>query len=147
MSPAATEFRLLFADLLESRSDDADMDFPTDLLVDVDGRPVQARLDEAGALHLSTAIFFPDDDTALIDRQAIAEFNAYHLFRGGYCLLVDQRSGALYVDQAMSVQSLGRDTRDACLADFAERSGSCARWYATECAARNSSATSSAGEV
>jgi hypothetical protein len=79
-------------------------------------------------------IFYNDGDAGGVLAEPIAEFNAFHLFAGGYCLLVDDQSLSIYVDQTLSVQRFDVAAFSAHLADFADRAVSCARWYGAEVA-------------
>lgn len=128
-SPAAAAYRSLLAGVLERRGEAARPVEDTDRLLQVGGRIVQVRLDEAGRLHLSTMVFYNDGDPDPVLDAAIAEFNAFHLVAGGYCLMVDERSLSLWVDQAVSVHRFDPDAFLRHLADFADRAATCARWY------------------
>jgi hypothetical protein len=127
-------FWALLSDLLGESDGAASADRDTDIVLDIVGRPIQLRLDERGQLHVSTMVFFNDSDSAQILREAIAEFNAVHLFAGGYCLLVNPESGSLYVDQIVSLHRFDGKSLRAFLIDFAHRATGCMRWYGQQLA-------------
>lgn len=130
MSAIETQFWALLPETPGADQASASTRRAADLTLDVIGRPVQVRLDERGLLHVSTAVFLNDGDAAQVLCESIAEFNAVHLFAGGYCLLVQPESGSLYVDQIVSPQRFDRKSFQAFLIDFAHRATGCMRWYA-----------------
>jgi hypothetical protein len=90
------------------------------------------HLPDEGQIVISTIVFFGRGDGEDLIHELIAEFNAYHFLRGGYCLLVDDETQSLYVAQRRPLDSLTGDALAAAVADFAARAQSCTRWYLKE---------------
>jgi len=105
-----------------------------DYLLDVGGRIVQIRLVAEGTMLISTMVFSNESREENILEKQIAEFNASQLLSGGYALLVEEESGSLYVEQALSVTAFDAASLAAHLADFAARAIGCSRWYLGEVA-------------
>ena len=94
---------------------------------------LQVRLMAArGEFICSAMAHFHFANAEPVDHDIVARFNAYHLFRGGYCMLVHPPSGSLYVNQSRSAASLNEASFLGWLADFANRSQNCIRWIAAE---------------
>ncbi|PTW56637.1 hypothetical protein C8N35_111100 [Breoghania corrubedonensis] len=136
MSTSHDAFRSLVTDYLVGRGktpsqiEDAD-----DYMLEARGRIVQLRLGREGTMLVSTMVFYNENDDTQVRDTAIAEFNAYHLFAGGYCLHVDERSQSLYVEQELTVSRFDADGLRDHMEDFAVRATNCARWYLKELAA------------
>ena len=56
--------------------------------------PVQLTLAAQGFLHFSAPIFINTGSREQVLGVALAHFNADHLFRGGYCLVVEAQTPA-----------------------------------------------------
>lgn len=103
------------------------------------GRMIQARLfPERDLAACSTLVRYNEGWDEPVLFRTVAEFNAYHLFHGGYCLVADEDSGSLYVNQNRRLSTLDAAKFSSWLEDFGHRAGACARWYA---AARTGNAT------
>ena len=104
-------------------------DIGDDIIVEAYGKVVQLRLLENGKLMISTIVYFNMSDDEYVDNRNIAEFNAYHLFRGGYRLMVEPTTSSVYVEEGATIRGQNAESLSARLADFVSRSISCTRWY------------------
>lgn len=133
MSTPRDEFRSLVKSYLAGRGKTpSEITAGDDYLLDVDGRIVQLRLGRDGTMFLSTMVFYNDGNTAQVLNGPIAEFNAYHLFAGAYCLQVDERSGSLYVEQELTISRFGAQALRRHMEEFVVRAVNCSRWYLRE---------------
>ena len=125
----ANPFQQLIVDLIGR---DAAVAIPVagnDYFVRVHGRLVQLQhLPQRGLIVLSTMIYAAMDEEDVAD-ELIAGFNSHHLFRGGYCLMVDQASHSPYVAQSRSIASLDGDRLADVIVDFVDRCAACSAWY------------------
>ena len=127
------DFQALLRGYLVSRGmDPSDVVAADDYLLNAGGRVVQLRLGDGGTMRLSTMVFYNEGMADRVLAVPIAEFNAFHLFAGGYCLLVDEPSGSLYVEQELAVGRFDAGGLRRHLEDFSTRATSCARWYLEE---------------
>lgn len=130
-------FRSLVRGYLESRGKPpSEIKEADDHLLEVHGRILQLRLGGGGRMLLSTMVFYNDGVREDVLEGPIAEFNAYYLLSGGYCLAVAEPSGSLYVEQALTVKLFDVERLARHLGDFADRAASCTRWYLNELKAR-----------
>ncbi|MEI2384474.1 hypothetical protein [Breoghania sp. JC706] len=142
MSTSQDAFRSLVRDCLIARGkipsqiEDAD-----DYMLEARGRILQLRLGPEGTMLLSTMVFYNENDEAQVRETAIAEFNAYHLFAGGYCLHVDERSKSLYVEQELMIRRFDAEGLREHMDDFAVRATTCSRWYLQELVAADAAGT------
>ncbi|MEM5584674.1 hypothetical protein WNZ15_19585 [Roseibium sp. AS2] len=146
MTKFQDEFRALVADyLVDQGKQPQEIEAGDDYLLNAQDRILQLRLGMGGAMLLSTMIFYNDGDTVQVLNGPIAEFNAYHLFAGGYCLHVDAASGSVYVEQELTTGRFDAGSLRQHLLDFADRATSCARWYLDQ--SREQSAAGTSGDV
>jgi len=129
---AYERFRKLVDDFLV-RSLGDEIPSGNQLMLELDGRRVHLGfLPEREEIVVSTMVYFAVDEPENIRPEAIAQFNAYHLFHGGYRLAVDQSSQCLYVSQNKPLARAEAAGLDALLGDFIGRCASCTRWYFSE---------------
>lgn len=100
-----------------------------DYLLEAGGRIFQLRLGAGGMMLLSTIVFYNNGKVEDLLAEPIAEFNAFHLFSGGYRLLVEEESASLYVEQELAIERFDAPRLLRHLEDFADRAASCTRWY------------------
>jgi hypothetical protein len=106
-------------------------------LLDVSDRSFHLGLNpERGEITFSTLVFYTDRDPDQIHADLIADFNAFHLFSGGYRLSVDPDTLCLYVSVTRSLDEFEKSGLEPFFADFIDRCMSCTRWYMDECSRR-----------
>lgn len=148
MTDAQKDFQALVRDYLTDRGKDpSDIVAADDYLLEAGGRILQLRLGDDGAMLLSTMIFYNDGKAEHLLAGPIAEFNAFHLFSGGYRLLVDEQRGSLYVEQELAIERFDAAGLRRHLEDFADRATSCARWYLAQVRERDSASTPEQGTI
>lgn len=103
-----------------------------EFMLNADG-PVLLKLDpERAEITFSTLIFCAGGEPELIDPEAIAEFNAYHVFHGGYRLSVDVETECLYIAQTKALTRLESAGLGEFFEDFVAHCCSCTNWYMAE---------------
>lgn len=130
-----------FTKLVESTLDPSAPETPEvtldQCLLDVEGRSFHLGLSpERSEITFSTLVFYTDREPDQIYADLIADFNAYHLFRGGYRLSVDPDTLCLYVSVTRSLDGLESGGLSPFFADFIDRCVTCTRWYMDESARR-----------
>jgi hypothetical protein len=106
-------------------------------LLQFDGRMVHLGLDaDRSEVTISTQVYFVDEDADELTVDLITEFNAHHLFNGGYRMGRDPESYNLYVSQCNSVAHLERAGLHVYLDDFISRCVACTRWCGAEAVQR-----------
>ena len=98
--------------------------------IEAEGVLVQLLLEPGRAeVTFSATIFDGVEDPRYLVQEIISDFNAVNLFRGGYCLLVEEVSSGLRVNQRRSLASLSPRTLGEVLDDFAGSTTHWRRWY------------------
>lgn len=92
-------------------------------------RPIRVSLNERGALHIATMVFYNDSRADRVLDKQLAAFNAQYLFRGGYCLVVEPDSLSIHLEQIVDPARFDPESFGVYLVDFASRAASCAGWY------------------
>ena len=104
-------------------------DIGEDIIIEAQGKVVQLRLIDDGKMLISTIVYFNMMGEEYVDYRMVSEFNAYHLFRGGYRLMVEPSTLSIYVEENVSVQEYDAERLSTKLYDFVKRSISCTKWY------------------
>jgi hypothetical protein len=103
-----------------------------EFVIDADG-PVQLKLSpEREEIAISTRVISAIGQPELIRSGDIAQFNAFHLFNGGYRLWVHTDAECIVVSQSKALARLEATGLSAFLEDFIPRCASCSRWYANQ---------------
>lgn len=129
---AYERFRKLVSDFLVKSVGD-EIPPGNQLMLEIDGRRVHLGfLPEREEIAFSTMVYFAVDEPENVRPESIAQFNAYHLFHGGYRLAFDQPSQCLYVSQSKPLANAEAAGLTAVLEDFIGRCANCTRWYFSE---------------
>ena len=103
-----------------------------EMTLDADG-PVRLVLEEQREeIVFSTLIYCAEGEPELLDDEIVADFNAYHLFHGGFRLSIDRDFECLYIVQTNSLARMEAVGLDAFFEDFITRCANCTRWYMAE---------------
>ncbi len=130
MNAFQNDFRSLVHDYLLGRGKSpSEVIGADDYLLDFDNRIVQLRLGENGTMLASTVVLHNEGIGELVLPGAIAEFNAYHMLAGGYCLIVEARHKSLYVEQELTIGRFDAEGLRQHLLEFTDRAATCTRWY------------------
>lgn len=80
-------------------------------------------------LAIAATIFDGVGDPRYLVHEIISDFNAVNMFHGGYCLLVEDTFGGLYVNRYLSLDSLDPPALSDALDELARRTMEWRRWY------------------
>lgn len=104
-------------------------DIGDDIIIEAHGKIVQLRLVEKRKILLSTIVYFNMMGEEYVESNIISEFNARHLFRGGYRLMVEPTTFSIYVEESLNIYNFDCEKLSIKLYDFVKRSISCTKWY------------------
>jgi hypothetical protein len=100
------------------------------LLLAIEDRPLHFWLSPARReITISTPVFLTD---GAVPAEAIAAFNSFHLFQGGYRLSVDPLTKSIYASVTKALSRLEDIGLSKFVADFIPRCANCSRWCLDE---------------
>lgn len=127
-----SRFALLIEDFLDLSDAEPPPVSGDEHLLDFGARTFHLALAPGSAeVRIATAVYF-GGAPGEIGPDLIADFNAYHLFHGGYRLAADPATASLYVSVRKSLARLEASGLDAFFEDFIARCISCTRWCVDE---------------
>lgn len=126
-------FAILIRDFAEHLKIEPPIVSEGELLLKYWGRTFQVSMAlERAEITFSTVVFPGDYGAVFIFNELIADFNARHIFRGGYQLSVDPITFSLYLSVTKTLGRIEASGLSPFLDDFIRRCASYTRWYAGE---------------